>query len=109
MNRTRSTQARATIVGHVLGHRRLCYREPELEQLAMNARCTPKPIFNAYLPDQCPQICGDLRPTSQVPRFPTPVATKPARCQRITVSGRMILMALRTDGNQRYNRMKNRR
>ena len=33
----------------------------------------------------------------------------PARCHRITVSGRMIVMALRTDGNQRYNWMKNRR
>jgi len=42
----------------------------------MNARCTPKPIFSAHLPDQCPQICGDLRSTSQVPRFPTPVAAK---------------------------------
>src|SRR5262245_52687089 len=101
--------ARATIVGHVLGDCRLCHGEPKLEQLAMNPRCTPKPIFNAHLPDQCPQICGDLRPTSHLPRFPTPVATNPARCQRITVSGRMIVMALRTDGNQRYNWMKNRR
>jgi hypothetical protein len=49
---------------------------PKLEQLAMNARRTPKPIFNAHLPDQCPQICGDLRPTAQIPRFPTPVAAK---------------------------------
>src|SRR5262245_50946303 len=68
--------ARATIVGHVLGDCRLCHGEPKLEQLTMNPRCTPKPIFNAHLPDQCPQICGDLRPTSHLPRFPTPVATK---------------------------------
>src|SRR4249920_1261558 len=33
----------------------------------------------------------------------------PARCQRTRVSGRMILIALRTDGNQRYSRIKNRR
>src|SRR5262245_44272639 len=32
--------ARGTIVGHVLGHRGLCHREPKLEQLAVNARCT---------------------------------------------------------------------
>jgi hypothetical protein len=34
---------------------------------------------------------------------------KPARCQRTTVSGRMIVMALRTDGNQRYSWMNNSR
>src|SRR5262245_28457460 len=34
---------------------------------------------------------------------------KPARCQRTRVSGRMIVMALSTDGNQRYSWMKNSR
>src|SRR6478736_3575720 len=34
---------------------------------------------------------------------------KPARCHRTRVSGRMIVMALRTDGNHRYNWTKNRR
>src|SRR5439155_14480079 len=34
---------------------------------------------------------------------------KPARCQRTRVSGRKVVMALRTHGNQRYNWMKNRR
>jgi hypothetical protein len=34
---------------------------------------------------------------------------KPARCQHITVSGRIILMALSMDGNQRYSWMKKRR
>jgi hypothetical protein len=34
---------------------------------------------------------------------------KPARCQRTTVSGRMIVMALRTDGNHRYSWTKNKR
>ena len=34
---------------------------------------------------------------------------KPARCQRTRVSGRMILMALRTDGNHRYSWTKNKR
>jgi site-specific recombinase XerC len=32
---------------------------------------------------------------------------KPARCQRTRVSGRTIVMALSTDGNQRYSWMKN--
>jgi hypothetical protein len=54
----------------------LSHRKAELEQLAMNARRTPKQIFNAHPPDQYPQIRTDLRPASQVPRFPTPVAAK---------------------------------
>src|SRR5262245_11296573 len=34
---------------------------------------------------------------------------KPARCHRTRVSGRMIVMVLRTDGNQRYSMTKNKR
>ena len=34
---------------------------------------------------------------------------KPARCQRTRVSGRTIVMALRTDGNHRYSVTKNKR
>jgi hypothetical protein len=34
---------------------------------------------------------------------------KPARCDRTRVSGRTIVMALRTDGNHRYSWMKNKR
>ena len=33
----------------------------------------------------------------------------PARCQRTTVSGRTITIALRIDGHHRYRRMKNSR
>src|SRR5260221_12848444 len=34
---------------------------------------------------------------------------KPARCERTRVSGRMIVMAFRTDGNHRYRWTKNKR
>jgi hypothetical protein len=34
---------------------------------------------------------------------------KPARCQRKSVSGRMIVKACRIDGNQRYSWIKNQR
>jgi hypothetical protein len=51
-------------------------RKPELEQLPMNAWRAPKHIFNAHPPDQCSQIGTDLRASSQVPRFATPVAAK---------------------------------
>jgi hypothetical protein len=43
------------------------------------------------------------------PDFHRQYAAKPIRCQRTMVCGRMIVMALRTDGNQRYSWMKNRR
>src|SRR5260370_31301540 len=36
------TTRAAVCAGHVLGHSRLSDRKAELEQLAMNARCTPK-------------------------------------------------------------------
>src|SRR5262249_8275957 len=67
---------RVTFLGHVLGDGRLSHRKAELEQFAMNARRAPKQIFNAHPPDQGTQIRTDLRPASQVPRFPTPIAAK---------------------------------
>jgi hypothetical protein len=36
-------------------------RKAELEQLAMNARCTPKPVLNAHSSDQRPQTGIDPR------------------------------------------------
>ena len=42
----------------------------------MNARCTPKQIFNTHPPDQCPQIYRDLWPASQVSSFPAPITAK---------------------------------
>jgi hypothetical protein len=48
----------------ILGDGRLSHHEAKLEQFAVNARRTPKTGFNAHTPDQCPQICCDLRPAS---------------------------------------------
>jgi hypothetical protein len=45
-----------TLLGHVLGHRRLRHREPKLEQLAMNVRRTPQRVLEAHAPDQGPQL-----------------------------------------------------
>jgi len=50
---------------HVLGDGRLSDRKAELQQLTVNARCTPKQILNAHPPDQRSQIRIDLWPTSQ--------------------------------------------
>src|SRR5262249_5518690 len=66
----------AVCAGHVLGHSRLSDRKAELEQLAMNARRTPKHILRAHASDQRPQPGIDWRPASQVPGFPTPIAAE---------------------------------
>jgi hypothetical protein len=51
-------------------------------------------------------ICG-RPPTDR--DFQRQYLRKPERCQRTRVSGRTTVMALITDGNQRYNWMKNKR
>src|SRR2546428_8052029 len=48
----------------------------ELEQFAMNVRCTPKPIVNAHPPDQRSQFRTDLRSASGGAGFPAPVTAK---------------------------------
>jgi hypothetical protein len=67
---------RLTFLGHVLGDGRLSHYKTELEQLAMNARRTPKHIFNAHPSNQSAQFPTDLWAASQVSRSPTPVAAK---------------------------------
>src|ERR1700686_2873359 len=83
---------------HVLGDARLRDLKPELEQLAVDARRAPKRIFDAHPPDQQAQLRVDLRSSSLW-----------ARCQRTSVSGRMIVRTFRVDGNQRYSWIKNQR
>ena len=96
-------------LGHVLGDARLSDLEAELEQLAMDARRAPQRIsmlirrINAR---SSASICG--RPPSERD-FQRQYRRKPVRCQRTRVSGRMIVMALRTDGNHRYSWTKNNR
>src|ERR1700730_7314050 len=51
-------------------------------------------------------ICG--RPPRERD-FQRQYRRNPARCHRTRVSGRTIVMALRTDGNHRYSWMKNKR
>src|SRR5256886_12981045 len=94
---------RSTSLDHVLRDAGLNDLEAELEQLAMDTRRSPQRIFRAHPPDQRTQIRGDPRPPSKRAR------RKPARCQRIMVSGRMIVMAFRIDGNHRYSWTKNKR
>jgi hypothetical protein len=61
---------------HVLGDARLRDLKPELEQFAVDARRTPKPILPAHLPDQRTQFRRDRRSPSPATRLPTPIAAK---------------------------------
>ena len=66
----------STPLDHVLGNARLRYLKPELEQFAVDTRCSPKRVLNAHSPDQSAQLRADLRPPAKRARLPTPVATK---------------------------------
>src|SRR2546429_607270 len=54
---------------HILGDGRLSHGKAELEQLALNARRTPKHVLKAHLPDQSAQLRTDWRSPSPHPRF----------------------------------------
>ena len=94
---------------HVFGDARLSDLKAELEQFAMDARRAPQRVLDTHPPDQRPQIrsiCG--RPPKDRD-FQRQYRRKPARCQRTRVSGRMIVIAFRTEGNHRYSWIKNKR
>src|SRR5260370_42400838 len=61
---------------HVLGDGRLGDLKAELEQLAVDARRSPKQVLCAHLPDQHLEVRHDRRPPSPRARLPTPVAAK---------------------------------
>src|SRR6187200_1082484 len=90
---------RPAAFGHVLRNARLRDLKPELEQFAMDPWRTPQRIIRAHLPDQCAQACVDLGPTCQGTGFPTPVPAETGTMPAHKVSGWMIAIALKTDGN----------
>jgi hypothetical protein len=64
---------RFTTADHVLGDATLTDVDAELEQLPMNARCTPSGALPAHAADQVSSLVRDGRPSSlSVPDFPTP-------------------------------------
>src|SRR4029434_1206107 len=73
---TPSLAWRPTPLDHVLGNARLRHLKPELKQLTMNARRSPKRVLNAHPPDQRAQIRLDLRAPSSRTRLPAPIAAK---------------------------------
>ena len=64
---------RSTPLDHVLGNARLRDLKPELEQFAVDTRCSPKRVLDAHSPDQSAQLRADLRPPAKRARLPTPV------------------------------------
>src|SRR5882757_1733342 len=62
---------------HVLGNGRLGDLETKLEQFAVDAGCTPEPVFPAHLPNEFAQFATDLGASRPPARPPTPVCSKP--------------------------------
>jgi hypothetical protein len=69
----------------------------------MDPRRSPQWILRAHLSDEPPDLAVDLRASTAPARLPKPIGSKPARCQRITVSGLTITRHLEPDGNSRYS------
>src|SRR5262250_2234674 len=64
---------RFTAADHVLGDTALADVDAELEQFAMNARCTPGGILPAHPADQVPNLARNRRPSRlSVPYLPSP-------------------------------------
>jgi hypothetical protein len=64
--------------GHVLGDGGLGNIDPEFQQLAMNAWCTPKRVVAADCTDQIADVGQDRRPTDTTTRIPAPVQVEAA-------------------------------
>jgi hypothetical protein len=84
---------------HVIAGARLSDLKSELEQFAMDARLYPKRVINAHPLDQCAQFQLDLRSPPSGRDLRRQKQRKPARFQRTSVSGRMIVRTCRIDGN----------
>ena len=72
-----SLRGRLPCVHPVLGYRRLGKRDPELEQFAVDSRCSPKRIRQAHLADQVLNMLKNLgAPKPQASALPPPVEAK---------------------------------
>ena len=100
---------RSTSPHHLLRDAGLTDLEAELEQLAMNARRAPQRIFRAIRQINARVSASIFGRPPRERHFQRQYRRKPARCRRTRVLGRMIVTALRTDGNQLYSMTKNKR
>src|ERR1019366_46520 len=98
--RTPALRSRPRVAAHIPSDCRLSDLEAELEQFTMNAWGAPKRVRTAHFANERAQLSRDLRSANMVARSPAPIRSKPARCQRMIVSGLTIAIAPRTAGNQ---------
>jgi len=61
--RTPSLRRRLAAAHHVFAHASLADSDAQLEQLAVNARCTPTGILSAHPVDQVSDLAGNARST----------------------------------------------
>src|SRR5882672_12420944 len=61
---------------HVFGDRRLSNFDAELQQFAMDAGRTPKPVRHAHVSDQAADLPRNPRPTAPRARLPAPVQSE---------------------------------
>src|ERR1700716_72926 len=85
---------------HIFGHAGLADIDAKLEKLAMDPRCSPQRIGDAHLADKLAYFYRPGRPHRGLD-FHRQYDLNPARCQRMTVSGRTIASAPYILGNSR--------
>src|SRR5260370_39833836 len=62
---------------HVLGYTRLSDIDAELEQFAVDPRCTPQWVGKAHVTDQLAYLRRHLWPSPEGSRFPAPIGSEP--------------------------------
>src|SRR5712691_2989203 len=62
---------------HVLGYTRLSDIDAELEQFAVDPRCTPQWVGKAHVTDQPAYLRRHLWPSPAGSRFPAPIGSEP--------------------------------
>src|SRR5260370_17869220 len=72
---------------HIFGHTRLPDFDAELEQLSMDPGRSPQRVGNAHLADKLAHLLRYSWSATTMSRLPAPIPLKPARCQRMIVSG----------------------
>src|SRR6266480_7845770 len=98
-----SLARRSSPPNHVLGNRRLPDLDAKLEEFAVDPWSALERVGDADVADQLPTSRGTFRRPPRGHDFHRLYKRKPARCQRITVSGLTIAKAFSTSGAKPYS------
>src|SRR6478736_8988154 len=104
-----SLRGRAPPPRHMLGDAGLADLDAELEQFAMDPRRPPQRVGDAISRISRRISNGAVGRPQRCRDFQRQYDLKPARCQRMTVSGFTIVSALTVSGTNRYSPTKIRR